>query len=463
MNVMLTHAYYLEEDSRELKIMKPYVPLGILYISSYLDNAGIENIFVDSTFISFDRHCEKILESKPDVIGIYTNLMTRKNVLKLISFIRNAPSVSHSKIVLGGPEVRYHAENFLKSGADFIVNGEGESAMAELATALSSNGSIDKIKLIHGLVFLDQGVPVFTPERTAIRDLDTLPLPAREKADMQRYYSVWKTHHGESAVSVNTMRGCPYTCRWCSRAVYGQSYRRRSPKKVVEEIQHIMQNYPADSIWFVDDVFTISHKWLREFYEHLTAAGVKIRYECITRADRMNTEVIGLLKKTGCYRVWIGAESGSQKVIDAMDRRVDVSQVRNMIVKSRESGLQAGTFIMLGYPGETEKDILETLSHLKSSDPDYYTITVAYPITGTPFHSETIHDLPGLEAWARTTDRELDFKRTYSRKYYVFAIRWISNEMAWHKSRRQTSLSPITLLHKCKALLSRGGMLLNRN
>jgi len=258
------------------------------------------------------------------------------------------------------------------------------------------------------------------------------------------------------------MRGCPYTCKWCSRAVYGQSYRRRSAALVAKELQWIQENYKVDTVWFVDDVFTISHKWLAEFNDELKKINLKVKYECITRADRMNEEVLRLLKETGCYRVWIGAESGSQKIIDAMDRRVDVKQVREMIRKSKDYGIQSGTFIMIGYPGETEADLVETLNHLKSSDPDYYTITVAYPIKGTPLYIETEPDFTIKPAWDEGTDRQIDFKRNYSRKYYDYAIRWIYNEMALHKNNVNKGPFLKSAKHAVKAAAARGVMTLVR-
>ncbi len=255
-----------------------------------------------------------------------------------------------------------------------------------------------------------------TAEREKIKDLNDLSIPNRKKINLQLYLDAWKKHHGKNALSVSTMRGCPYTCKWCSRAVYGLSYRRRIPEKVVEELIQIKNDYNPDSLWFVDDVFTISHKWLTTFRDELKKQNIIIPYECITRADRLNEEIIQMLKETGCFRVWIGAESGSQKVIDLMDRRVDVNQVRDMIKLTKKHGIEAGTFIMLGYPGETEEDIEETIHHLKESNPDHFTITVAYPIKGTELYQE-IEALQTAELdWSTSTDRQVDFKRTYSQK-----------------------------------------------
>lgn len=434
MNILLTHGYFLQDDPKEQAIMRPYVPLGILYIAAYLEKHGYANRVFDSTFSSFEALCRCLLADRPQVVGIYTNLMTKLNVLRLIRFIRQEPSLQATKIVLGGPEVRNHALPFLQQQADVIVLGEGEQTMLELVQWLAGEPGCT-LAQIDGIAYLDeQGHLCQHRERSKLKNLDELPLPNRLSVDLQLYFDAWKERHGVSTLSVSTMRGCPYSCKWCSRAVYGQSYRRRSAAAVADEIAWIKEHYRVDSLWFVDDVFTVSHKWLEEFTQEVTNRNLVMPYECITRADRMNEAVILLLRASGCFRVWIGAESGSQKVIDLMDRRVEVKQVRDMIRLARQHGLQAGTFIMVGYPGETKEDIYETVHHLKEAEPDLFTITVTYPIKGTALYAEVedrfLTDLP----WETSTDRDIDFKRTYNRRYYDHAIQLINNELYFHKA-----------------------------
>ena len=456
MKILLTHGYFLKEDEKELQVMKPYPPLGLLSISAYLEKNHFDNQVFDSTFHDFDTLRKKLLEFRPDVIGIYTNLMTKLNVLRIIQFIKTEKTLS-TKIILGGPEVRNHKENFLKHGADVIVFGEGEETMLNLCQILSEKAE-QNLFSVNGIAFLDETQNlVVTDERELIREIDELPYPNRSKIDLQKYFDTWKNVHGQSVISMSTMRGCPYDCKWCSRAVYGQSYRRRSPQKVVEEMHWLKTNYNFDMIWFVDDVFTINFPWLRAFVAEIEKAAIKIPYEIITRADRMNPEIISLLKQSGCYRVWIGAESGSQKIIDAMSRRVKVEQVRSMIQLSQQQGLQAGTFIMLGYPGETQEDIAETIYHLKFSDPDLYTLTIAYPIKGTPLYAETENKFIAPLPWETSTDRDINFERTYSRKYYDYAIRWVGNEVAAHKSLKNGKAYRVPYL-KLKSLIAQAGM-----
>ena len=234
MNILLTHGYFLAEDPKERLIMRPYPPLGILYISAYLQENGFANTVFDSTFNSLENLKAYIIEQKPDVIGVYTNLMTKLNVLKIIQFVKDESELQHTRIVLGGPEVRNHKERFLEFGADVIVFGEGEDTMLELVrfwetpdprTMTSNEG----LHLIPGIAFKANGNVIITAERLLIKDINRLPFPARNKIDLQLYFNAWKQKHGISMVNVNTMRGCPYSCKWCSRAVYGSSYRRVFP------------------------------------------------------------------------------------------------------------------------------------------------------------------------------------------------------------------------------------------
>jgi radical SAM superfamily enzyme YgiQ (UPF0313 family) len=463
MKLLLTHAYFLGEDAKEQLIMKPYPPLGILFISAYLKKNGMDCTVYDTTFSDKEHFFNFLLTEKPEVVAIYTNLMTKINVLRTIRFIRESESLKSTTIVLGGPEVTHSAENFLRYGADIIVTGEGEETMLELAFAFQ-NQQTSNLTYIKGIAFLNKkGVFVKNDEREKLKDLDELPMPDRQAIDLSLYLNAWKKHHGKNAISVSTMRGCPYTCKWCSRAVYGLSYRRRSPEKVAEELAYIKEKYNPDSLWFVDDVFTVSHKWLKNFADVLKSRNIQIPYECISRADRMNEEVIDLLKETGCFRVWIGAESGSQRVIDAMDRRVDVNRVREMIQLTKKKGIEAGTFIMLGYPGETEADIEETIHHLKVSDPDFYTITLAYPIKGTEMYQEVENDFITELNWADSTDRDIDYKRTYSRNYYNHALKRVHHELAYYRQKKNILKNPVNVLKlKTKSELARFYMILER-
>ncbi len=447
--ILLTHGYFLDEDVKEQQIMKPYVPLGILYISAYLQEKGIENKVFDSTFSSIEKLQSELLNTQPPIIAIYVNLMTKLNVLKIILFVKN--NLKNSKVILGGPEIRHYSKDYLKHGADMVVFGEGEETILEICNYYRIHHSLPTN--CAGTAFIKNDNLITNQDRALIKDINTLPLPNRNKINFKLYLDTWKKHHGKSTISVSTMRGCPYTCKWCSRAVYGGTYRRRSPELVAEELLQIKKDYNPDAVWFVDDVFTISHKWLKEFAASVKEKKAIIPYEIITRADRMNEEVIKLLKESGCFRVWIGAESGSQRIIDDMDRRVSVEMVREMIILSKKNGIEAGTFIMLGYPGETKQDIKETIKHLQSSNPDYYTVTIAYPIKGTPLYNQIEKDIFTNYDFSTSTDRDIDFKRTHSKNYYKYAVKWVYNEVNYERPNNSFSKIKIKLKSQMAQIL----------
>jgi radical SAM superfamily enzyme YgiQ (UPF0313 family) len=457
MKVLFTHGYFLAEDIKEQRLMRPYPPLGILYLTAYLQQRGVAAEVFDTTFSSRAALEQRLLELRPDVVGLYTNLMTKLAILDIIRFIRAQPALAATRVVLGGPEVTHHVDRFLEHGADVIVIGEGEETMHALVQAWASGTSLSSVE---GIAFRDEkGAVERTAPRALLKNLDELPVPAREALDLRPYLEAWKSHHGTNAISVSTMRGCPYSCRWCSRAVYGESYRRRSPRLVAEEIAGLVERYNPDSLWFVDDVFTINHRWLEELTNELERRQLRVPYECITRADRLNERAVALLKRSGCFRVWIGAESGSQRVLDAMDRRVTVEQVRDMIQLSKKHGIEAGTFIMIGYPGETEEDILATIEHLKRADPDQFTITVAYPIKGTPFYEDVKKDIVELRPWHRTTDRDLAVRRPHSPLYYELAVSRVVNEVRSYQLARSSGPRSLAVTkHRVKALMARAGM-----
>jgi anaerobic magnesium-protoporphyrin IX monomethyl ester cyclase len=457
MSILLTHGYYLSDDLKEQKIMKPYPPLGLLYISGYLNSKNVANDVFDSTFYSKQEQLDFIFEKQPKIVAVYTNLMTKIEVVKLIKILKS-DRYNHPKIILGGPDVSYNLDNYLNAGADFLIIGEGEETTFELYNAILNQTDLSGV---NGIAYLENGTVVKTSPRTKFRELDQLPLPNRDAIPNEKYLQTWKQNHGESSMTISTQRGCPYTCKWCSTAVYGQSYRRRPPEQVASEMKMLKEKYNPDAIWFVDDVFTISHKWLTSFHEEVVRQNAQIRFECITRAERLNEEILRLLKEAGCFRIWIGAESGSQKIIDLMDRRVDVNHVKKMIQDTNALGIETGTFIMVGYPGENEADISETIQYLKDANPTHYTITIAYPIKGTSLYDEIRDDITVQPDWEISTDREIDFKRNYRRKYYDYAVSKVVHEVEFHREfHKRNTLK--ALKHKTKSILAGALMTLNR-
>jgi len=457
MSIVLTHAYYLLEDEKEQLIMKPYAPLGLLYISAYLNVNNVNNHLYDATFYTKEKQLAFIEKKQPKTVAIYTNLMTKINVIKLIKILKTNEKYGFPKIILGGPDITYNCYNYLQTGADFLIIGEGEQTTLELYNAIIENKTYTEIT---GIAYLENGIVKKTPPRVKMKSLAELPLPNRAAIPVVKYLETWKTHHQKSSMTISTQRGCPYTCKWCSTAVYGQSYRRRPAAMVAVELKTLKESYNPDSIWFVDDVFTVSHKWIKEFHEEVLKQDAIIPFECITRAERLNDDILQLLKEAGCYRIWIGAESGSQKIIDAMDRRVDVDVVKTAIQKTNALGMETGTFIMVGYPGEEEEDITKTIAYLKDANPTHFTITKAYPIKGTSLYNEIEENITVQPDWETSTDRDIDFKRKYPKKFYDFAVRRIVSEVNYNKEllKGKNKNTLLSLKLKTKSQLAYLGM-----
>lgn len=448
MKIVITHAYYLSEDKNEQKLMLPYPPLGMLYVSAYLTEQGLANQVFDSTFSSEELLTEHLLTEKPDFICIYTNMITKPNVIRLMAFINSTSRLKDCRIILGGPDIRYNAEKYLLHGAHYLVTGEGEETTFELIQALVGGRPVNTIS---GIAFRESSGEIITTTERVLLDINKIPYPARQHIDIGKYLNTWKANHGYNSINISTMRGCPFGCRWCSKAVFGNTHRRRHAKLVVDEIEWIQRQYQVDKFWFVDDVFTLQSNWLTDFAVELSKRNRVISYECMTRADQLSDHDLVLLRQTGCYRVWIGGESGSQKILDRMNRKVTVGELQKAITSVKKSGIQAGTYIMLGYPGEDRSDIKGSLNLLKRADPDLFTITLTYPIKGTALYDEV--ELTDLQTnnWAVTTDRQTGFKRLYSRKYYEHALRYIQCEIAWAKARKTGNLF-VGVKHKLRAL-----------
>ncbi len=428
MDILLSHGYFLEADAAERKVMKPYPPLGLLYLAASLERAGFEADVYDSTFGNLQEFCRRLDQGRPPLVGLYGNLITRGRVLQMIRECgrRGIP------VVLGGPEPASYAGAYLERGADMVVVGEGETTLLELLPHLREQGK-QGLERIAGLVFLDEGGEmVRTPAREFITDLDSLPWPKREAIDLERYLAIWRRHHGKSAVSLITSRGCPYTCTWCSHAVYGYTYRSRSPSNVAEEVDFIRQRYRPDLLWYADDVFALNRRWFFEYAEELERRKIRMPFETISREDRLDEEVIRQLAEMGCWRLWIGAESGSQRILDAMQRRTRAERVIEMVRLLQQHGIQAGLFVMLGYEGEELSDLEETVEFLKRASPDTYLSTVAYPIKDTPYYDLVANRVQEAEPWEESSDRELSVSGRRSAQYYRFVQRWMSGEVASH-------------------------------
>ena len=430
-DLLLSHGYFLGEDEKEQQIMRPYPPLGLLYLSAFLKRAGFAVEVFDSTLRSRAELSVRLEARTAPVIGLYTTLMTRRSVLDI-----TAAAKQHGwTVVLGGPESANHPHEYLARGADVIVVGEGEQTMADLLPALATRGP-HRLHDVAGTIFRDEaGTCVSAPPRALIADLDSVPWPDRQAIDVQAYVDLWRTHHGRGSVNLITARGCAYRCNWCSHSVYGFTHRRRSVIDCADEVEWIRDTYHPDQLWYADDVFTIHPSWLTAFARELDRRGIRLPFETITRADRMlRDEVVDALAALGCYRIWIGAESGSQRILDAMQRGVTREQVQQASHAAQRRGIEVGMFLMWGYEGETPDDMADTVDLVQRASPNVFFTTIAYPIAKTGYFDK-VRDRVSLPVpWEDASDRQYEIAGRPDRSYYKLADTWLRAAVEAHRT-----------------------------
>ena len=454
-DILLAHAYFLKYDVIERRVMKPYPPLGILYLSAFLKRQGFSVEVFDATFQDFGDFEDSLKRVRPRIVGIYANIITRENVLRLAQIAR-ANGVEF--VLAGGPDASEWCDHYFASGVDIIGLNEGELTLQELIPWLQQRG-MENIEQVKGIVFLKNGRVHRTPPRPAIADLDSLPWPDRDVLNLDEYFQAWKSHHGQSSVSLITARGCPFHCAWCSSEVFGHTHRQRSPKDVVDEMVMLKKRYNPDIMWISDDVLTINKSWTRAFVREVKERGAQHPYECLSRVDLVDYEILGGLRETGCFRVWYGAESGSQKVLDSMRKGTTVAQVREAARLTKQAGMQAGFFILLGYPDETTADIRMTIDFIKDTNPDVVGTSVAFPIKGTEFYQRVEKRIIPDENWSSRNQNKLLFKGKYPQLYYWFAVRWLVKEVnvdrMWRQKQRPYSKIAV---ESTKAAIARLGV-----
>lgn len=430
-DILLSHGYFLGEDEKEQQIMRPYPPLGLLYLSAFLKRAGFAVEVFDSTLQTRAALSAVLASRVAPVLGLYTTLMSRRSILDITAVAK----VHGWTVVLGGPESANHPHEYLARGADVIVIGEGEQTLAELLPAIASHG-VHALHDVAGTMFRDHdGRVVSTPGRALIADINAIPWPDRSAIDIAAYVDIWRTHHGRGSVNLITARGCAYRCNWCSHSVYGFTHRRRSVVDCADEVEWIRDTYRPDQLWYADDVFTIHPTWLIDFARELDRRGIRLPFETITRADRMlRDDVVDALAALGCYRIWIGAESGSQRILDAMQRGVTREQVQQASHAARRRGIEVGMFLMWGYDGETPDDIADTVDLVQRANPSVFFTTVAYPIAGTGYFDKVRDRVSLPVAWEDGSDRLYEIAGRPDRSYYKLADTWLRSAVEAHRT-----------------------------
>jgi radical SAM superfamily enzyme YgiQ (UPF0313 family) len=425
-DVLLTHSYHLNHDRKQVRKMQPYPPLGTLYAAALLRQSGFAVALFDSMLENPEQGFpEALARHRPKVVAIYEdnfNFLTKMCLTRMrqVAFgMIDAAKIYGSTVVVNGSDASDHCGEYLERGADYVLLGEAEGTLLELMLSLSRH-SEGNIQNIRGLAYQGArgGPPVRSPQRPLMRNLDLLPLPARDLVDMERYRSAWKKAHGFFSLNLVASRGCPYRCNWCAKPIYGDSFHGRSPESVALEMRDLRQEFGIDHLWFADDLFGINHRWVQDFADHVEQYDAAVPFKMQSRADLMQKGTAAALARAGCVEVWMGVESGSQKILDAMQKGTRVEQVVRARENLRENGIRACFFLQFGYPGETWCDIEKTIRLVRETRPDDLGISVSYPLPGTKFHERVREQLGEKTNWVDSEDLSMMFKGAYTSEFY---------------------------------------------
>lgn len=398
-----------------------FPPLGLGYIAAALKKRGVEVELVDCTFMRFSEAVERIKRVKPQIVGFYSMFSMKKTTLELAHAIKSECS-GECLMVVGGPLPSWAPESFLDA-FDVVAVGEGEETMAELADCVAHGTELSGVK---GLVFRDDKRIVNTGPRKFIEDLDSLAFPTRDLFDNEAYKKYYLDRFGYSTTSMITSRGCPFSCDFCSRPIFGADMRTRSVTNIVDEVEEIA-GLGYDRVWFADDCFTLNRNHLLDVCSEIVKRGVDVGWECLSRVDTMDAEVAEGMKRAGCIGVFFGIESGNDSVLSLMKKRITIEQAERAVYAAKAAGLKVGAFFIVGYPGESDKTVLDTVRFASGLPLDYLSFTLPYPIPGTPLYERVKDYGVSIEDWEepknyRLIRHKLLYASGFSESKLKFAI-----------------------------------------
>lgn len=429
--ILFTHSYFLRFDPKQWKLQQAYPPLGTLYAAAFTRNAGYEVSLFDTMFLQDAEEISPVLKSeKPDVLVIYDdgfNYLTKMcltNMREAAFEMIGLAKKGGIQVIVSGSDASDQSEKYLDAGADYVLAGEGEITLLEVLNSMSESG--DTKSDIPGTILKSSNGIIRNKKREVVRELDTFSHPAWDLIDVKEYKSRWMKQHGYFSLNISTTRGCPFHCNWCAKPIYGNRYNVHSPDWVVEELKFLIATYGVSHFWMTDDIFGLKPGWIPRFAELVKREKLQFRFKIQSRVDLLLEEnAIALLAESGCDTIWVGAESGSQKILDAMDKGTKVEQIFTATRLMKKHGIKPAFFLQFGYPGENADDIQATISMVKSLMPDDIGISVSYPLPGTKFFEKVKEELKDKSNWTDSDELAMMFSNTYPSSFYKVLQRYV--------------------------------------
>jgi anaerobic magnesium-protoporphyrin IX monomethyl ester cyclase len=429
-NVLFTHSYFYRFDKKQWRYKQPYPPLATILAASVVRNAGFHVALFDTNLQkSPEQIVHHLQRERPTYVVIYDdsfNYLTKMCLTKMreaaFDMAKRAKKFGCT-VIVSSSDAADHYEKYFRFGVDYVIRGEGEETLKELLLTLDKRGDPS---LIQGLAFKKSGQTIVTAGRQVLKDLDALPMPAWELIDMRSYKKIWQKRLGYFSLNIATTRGCPFKCNWCAKPIYGNRYNSRSPQHVVQEIEHVLERYKPDHFWMCDDIFGLKPGWVQEFRDLVVKKNLKFRYKIQSRVDLLLEEnTVNALAESGAETVWVGAESGSQKILDAMDKGTTVEQIHKATKLLQAKGIKVAFFLQFGYPGETREDIDSTINMVLDLLPNEIGISISYPLPGTKFYENVKDQLVVKQNWSDSDDLDMMFHSTYNNEYYRQLHRYV--------------------------------------
>lgn len=427
--ILLAQPYFLAHDPKQVRKMRPYPPLATLITASVLRQSGRDVALFDAMLSSGEEEFSAVVGStKPAIVGMLednfnflTKMCTTRRREASLRMIRDAKAAG-ARVAVNGSDAADAPDLYISAGADAVLLGETDRTFLEVVERWEQDPLADLFD-VPGLALPARAVGAFAPAvktapRPFVHDLDALPFPAWDLVDLGRYREAWTGAHGRLSWNVVTTRGCPFKCNWCAKPLYGMRYAQRSPGNVAEEMARLKQSVGPGHVWFADDIFGLSHRWIERFADELAVRDAVIPFTMQSRVDLMTPSAIEALWRAGAEEVWMGVESGAQKILDAMDKGTTILQVREATRRLKASGIRASWFLQLGYPGEEWPEIVATRELIREERPDDVGVSVAYPLPGTVFYDRVRDQLGDQTHWKDSDELAMLFAGTYTGPFY---------------------------------------------
>jgi anaerobic magnesium-protoporphyrin IX monomethyl ester cyclase len=425
-DILLAHSYHLAYDSKQVRKMQPYPPLGTLYAATALREHGISVAVFDSMMQDPVTAFPTMLQQQqPKILAIYEddfNFLSKMCLTRMRELawqLARAGRDAGAIVIAHGSDATDNAKAYLSNGVDYVLVGEAEQSLVELCTSILQEGGL--LRSVPGVIHLEAGGNLVQSSVKSSRNLGwkNLPMPARELIDLAPYREAWVTAHGHFSTNVVASRGCPYGCNWCAKPISGNKFQLRSPEMVAAEICELKKVYGVQHIWFGDDIFALNQRWVQQFADAIEALDCRVPFKIQSRADLLARETVSGLKRAGCTEVWMGVESGSQKVLDAMNKGLRIAEVEEARAHLGDAGIHACYFLQFGYPGEQWDDIQKTIDLVRKTRPHDIGVSFSYPLPGTAFYDRVRDQIGSKKNWTDSDDLCLMFTAAYKDEFYL--------------------------------------------